>query len=285
MGHLPAPELTRTTTEPPDVDPIATANATTGNQWHQVNLRFPDPNDVEQTAVKVLVPLLRDLDVADWFFIRKAPCWRVRFHADPATSARLHEALDGPAVRGQIKNWTPSVYEPETRAFGGEAGMRVAHELFVDDTAHVLAYLAHRQARPSGPDQREQVSILLAALLQRAAGLDWYEQGDVWQRIAHHRTTATAPTAEDVSATRRLLSADTTRLVEKNDALAWLAPWAAAHKTAGHRLREHNQHGELTRGIRAVLAHHALFAWNRIGLGPQAQARIAHTAAAAAFDD
>jgi thiopeptide-type bacteriocin biosynthesis protein len=163
--------------------------------------------------------------------------------------------------------------------------MQVAHELFVDDTAHVLAYLAHRQARPSGPDQREQVSILLAALLQRAAGLDWYEQGDVWERVAHHRSTATVPTADDVSATRRLLTADTTRLVEKNDALAWLAPWATAYTTAGHRLRGHHHRGELTRGIRAVLAHHALFAWNRIGLGPQAQVRIAHTAAAAVFDD
>ena len=285
MGHLPAPELTRTTTGPPDVDPIATADATTGNQWRQVNLRFPDPGDAEQAAVKVLVPVLRDLDVAAWFFVRKAPYWRIRFHADPATTASMSAALDGLTVRGQIKDWTPSVYEPETRAFGGEAGMRVAHELFVDDTAHVLAYLAHRQARPSGPDQREQVSILLAALLHRAAGLDWYEQGDVWERIAHHRSTATAPTAEDVSATRRLLTADTTRLVENNDALAWIAPWAAAYATAGHRLREHHQRGELTRGIRAVLAHHALFAWNRIGLGPQAQARIAHTAARAVFDD
>lgn len=285
MGYLPAPELTRITTGPPDVDPIATADATTGNQWRQVNLRFPDPGDVEQAAVKVLVPVLRDLDVADWFFVRKAPSWRIRFHAGTATAARLNEALDGLASRGQVKDWTLSVYEPETRAFGGEAGMQVAHELFVDDTAHVLAYLAHRQARPSGPDQREQVSILLAALLHRAAGLDWYEQGDVWEHIAHHRSITAAPTAEDVSATRRLLTADTTRLVENNDALAWLAPWAVAYTAAGHRLREHHQRGELTRGIRAVLAHHALFAWNRIGLGPWAQARIAHTAAAAVFDD
>jgi thiopeptide-type bacteriocin biosynthesis protein len=285
VGHLPAPELTRTTVEVPDVDSVPTADATADDQWRQVNLRFVDPADAEQAAVTVLAPLLRDLDVKAWFFVRKAPYWRIRFHTGLATSARLNEALSGLAIRGQIEDWTPSVYEPETRAFGGPAGIQVAHTLFSSDTAHVLAYLAHRQARPTGPDQREQVSILLTALLHRAAGLDWYEQGDVWERIAHHRTIATAPTAADVTATRRLLAADTTRLVENNEALAWLAPWATTYTAAGHRLREHHQRGELTRGIRAVLAHHALFAWNRIGLGPQAQARIAHTAAAAVFDD
>jgi len=285
VGHLPAPELTRTTVEATDVDPIPTANATAGDQWRQVNLRFAGPAGVEQAAVTLLAPVLRDLDVEAWFFVRKAPYWRIRFHADPATSAHLNEALDGLATRGQIEDWTPSVYEPETRAFGGTAGMDVAHTLFIHDTAHVLAYLARRQGRPTGPDQRKQVSILLAALLHRAAGLDWYEQGDVWERIAHHRTTATTPTTDDVTATRRLLAADTTRLVENNEALAWLAPWASAYTAAGHGLREHHQRGELTRGIRAVLAHHALFAWNRIGLDPHAQARIAHTASAAVFDD
>lgn len=285
MGHLPAPELTRTTIEAPDVDLVPTVDATVGDQWRQVNLRFTDPADVDQVAVTILAPVLLDLDVDDWFFVRKAPYWRIRFHTGLATSARLDEVLDSLAARGQIQDWTPAVYEPETRAFGGQSGMQVAHALFVDDSAHVLTYLAHRQARPTGPDQREQVSILLAALLHRAAGLDWYEQGDVWERIAHHRTTAPAPTAEDVTATRRLLTADTTRLVENNEALAWLAPWAAAYITAGHRLREHNQRGELSRGIRAVLAHHALFAWNRIGLRPKVQARIARTAAAAVFDD
>lgn len=285
MGHLPAPELTRTTAGPADVHPIATVDATTGDQWRQVNVRFTDPGDAERIAVKVLAPVLRDLGVEHWFFVRKAPYWRIRFHASPATAARLIEALDGSAVRGQLKDWTTSVYEPETRAFGGEAGMHVAHTLFVHDTAHVLAYLAHRQARPSGPDQRKQVSILLAALLHRAAGLDWYEQGDVWERIAHHRTTSTAPSIDDIAATRRLLTADTAHLVANNEALTWLEPWAIAFTTAGHQLREHHQHGELTRGIRAVLAHHALFAWNRIGLDAQTQARIAHTAAAAVFDD
>jgi hypothetical protein len=57
VGHLPAPELTRTTTGPPGVDPIAPVDTTTGSQWLQVNLRFPDLGDVGQAAVKVLVPL------------------------------------------------------------------------------------------------------------------------------------------------------------------------------------------------------------------------------------
>ncbi|GAA4687876.1 thiopeptide-type bacteriocin biosynthesis domain-containing protein [Promicromonospora umidemergens] len=282
MGHLPAPELTTNTIDTVDLDPVPTDDASV--EWRQANIRFSDPATVEMTAVTVLSPLV-DFGGGRWFFVRKAPYWRVRLHADLAGAAHLGEALDKLRIRRLIHDWTWSVYEPETRAFGGTAGMQVAHTLFVSDTAHVLAYLAHRQARPTGPDQREQVSILLAALLHRAAGLDWYEQGDVWERIAHHRATATTPTADDVTATRRLLTVDTARLVENNEALTWLAPWAAAYTATGDRLREHSQRGELTRGIRAVLAHHALFAWNRIGLDSQAQAHIAHTAAAAVFDD
>lgn len=281
MGHLPPPELT---TKAHHVADLSSANDVPV-EWRQINIQFADPGAVEQAAVTVLAPALCDLDVGDWFFVRKTPYWRIRFHTDPATAARVNKTFDALADRGHIQCWTPSVYEPETRAFGGEAGMQVAHDHFAHDTTHVLTYLAHRQARPTGPDQREHVSILLAALLHRAAGLDWYEQGDVWDRIAHHRATSTAPTADDVTATRRLLTVDTARLVENNDALGWLAPWAASHTATGNRLRAHHQRGELTRGIRAVLAHHALFAWNRIGLNSQAQARIAHTAAAALFND
>jgi thiopeptide-type bacteriocin biosynthesis protein len=283
VGHLPAPQLTRTTTDTVGRSPVSTRDPAV--EWRQANLGFIDPAAAEQVAVTVLSPVLRDLDVEDWFFVRKAPYWRIRLHADPTTTVQLGKVLDDLRTRSLVRDWTWSVYEPETRAFGGEAGMHVAHALFTKDTTYVLAYLAHRQARPTGPDQCEQISILLAALLHRAAGLDWYEQGDVWERIARHRTTNTAPVAEDVTATRRLLAADTARLVENNDALAWLAPWATAYTSAGHQLREHHQHGELSRGIRAILAHHALFAWNRIGLRPQAQARIAHAAAAAVFDD
>ncbi|MFI6428400.1 thiopeptide-type bacteriocin biosynthesis protein [Promicromonospora sp. NPDC050880] len=281
MGHLPAPELTREAHHVADLDSSNDGPV----EWRQTNIQFADPTAVEQTAVTVLAPALRDLDVDDWFFVRKTPHWRIRFHTDPATATCVNKTLDALAARGQIQCWTPSVYEPETRAFGGEGGMHVAHDHFARDTTHVLAYLAHRRARPTGPDQREHVSILLAALLHRAAGLDWYEQGDVWDRIAHHRATTTAPTVDDITATRRLLTVDTARLVENNEALGWLASWAASHTATGNRLRAHHQRGELTRGIRAVLAHHALFAWNRIGLDPQAQARIAHTAAAAVFND
>lgn len=41
--------------------------------------------------------------------------------------------------------------------------------------------------------------------------------------------------------------------------------------------------GELTRGLRAVLAQHILFAWNRAGIPAEHQALLATTAARVAF--
>jgi thiopeptide-type bacteriocin biosynthesis protein len=121
----------------------------------------------------------------------------------------------------------------------------------------------------------------------RAAGLDWYEQGDVWARVAAHRPPS--PDAELNSkdrlhtAVRRLITVDPQYVMQPGGALAGAEAWAAAYTGAGSDLARLNQTGQLHRGIRDVLAHHVIFAWNRLGLSYSAQAALTTAAQTVVF--
>ncbi len=63
--------------------------------------------------------------------------------------------------------WLPYIYESETDAFGGTEAMDVAHELFHQDSRHLLTY----QPGPENLGRRE-TAVLLASAMMRASGLD-----------------------------------------------------------------------------------------------------------------
>jgi thiopeptide-type bacteriocin biosynthesis protein len=94
----------------------------------------------------------------------------------------------------------------------------------------------------------------------RSAGQDWYEQGDIWARVAEVDTGPATP-----------LMGPTGQLVN-------IAAWAAAFHAAGTQLGQLARTGTLRRGLRAVLTHHVIFHWNRIGLPYNTQSLLAHTA-------
>ncbi len=126
---------------------------------------------------------------------------------------------------------------------------------------------------------RRELSILLCSALFRAADQDWYEQGDIWDRVAQMRPLpaglSTDRLPEMAGDLRRLLTVDTGRLLETGGPLGFAAPWAAGFGDAGRDLADAAQHGALLRGIRDVLAHHVIFHWNRIGLSVTTQAILA----------
>ena len=64
----------------------------------------------------------------------------------------------------------------------------------------------------------------------------------------------------------------------------WTERVAAFH-IAGHDLRRLAADGRLTRGLRAVLTHHAIFALNRAGTSPHQQAALAWLGRHASFDE
>ncbi|GGL41262.1 thiopeptide-type bacteriocin biosynthesis protein [Planomonospora parontospora] len=254
-------------------------------ECYQVRVEFAGWDTAETVGARRLGPRLDELhasgSVAGWWFLRKHPCWRVRLHG--ADTAAVDQVLDELTAGGLVARWWPTVYEPETAAFGGPAAMDITHTLFCADSHGVLDYA--RQKTP-GLGRRE-LSVLLVNALLGAAGLDFFERGDVFARVAKIRP---APSAADharltdlVSGLRTLLSVPAmgSALFAPGGPVAFAAPWLAAFETAGRRLGEAAAAGRLDRGVRALLVHVVIFHWNRFGLSAATQGVLARAASTA----
>ncbi|WP_380277503.1 thiopeptide-type bacteriocin biosynthesis protein [Kitasatospora purpeofusca] len=248
--------------------------------WRQANVSFHEWDRAEATALTHLAPLLHAAEtegaLAAWFVIRKHPCWRMRYRPGPGGHDRVTHRLDELVAAGHIDGWTPSIYEPEVHAFGGTQAMDSAHRLFHHDSRSVL-----RTGEPR--THPVETSLLLCSLLLHAAGLDWYERGDVWARVAAHRDQPATGDDRLHTAVRRLLSADPLHALRPGGTLAHAAGRARAHRDAGAELAELHAAGRLHRGLRDVLTHHVIFAWNRTGLPYATQSALAATARTVVF--
>ncbi|MBV6699403.1 methyltransferase, FxLD system [Kitasatospora aureofaciens] len=257
---------------------------TTG--WIQHNIAFTDRAATEHLAAHRLAPALTADQNAGrleaWWFMRKGP-FRLRYRADKP-SAAVTALLDGLVEEGRAERWNLGIYEPETEAFGGPEAMETAHRLFHTDSLHLLAHAA--QPGPAALGRTETTVVLISALL-RAAGLDWYEQGDVWAQFAALRDAPPAIAPERAAtltgAMRRLMRLDTHRLTHGGAPLADHTAWVDAFERAGQDLARLAREGLLTRGPRAVLAHHILFHANRAGMPVDHQAAMAARALDAVF--
>jgi thiopeptide-type bacteriocin biosynthesis protein len=274
--------------------------------WYQVQVQFAHWDAAEHLGANQIAPYLRQAQdagvVAQWWFIRKAPCWRVRCRPGPAAGldaaglaevrATLAAILDGLVAAGQIERWWRTVYEPEACAFGGQLGMDVAHTLFHADSIGVLDYLgqAERRVEKGGQPERiigrRELSILLCTALLQGARQDWHEQGDVWHRVAQMRPLAAAMAPVDrlrdmTPSLHRLMNVDVAprgAILGPGGPLSFALSWVTAFRTAGESLRSAAHNGTLRRGLRDILAHHIIFHWNRFGLPARTQAVLARAA-------
>ncbi|MGW4982618.1 thiopeptide-type bacteriocin biosynthesis protein [Streptomyces mirabilis] len=254
--------------------------------WCQANVAFPDWERAETIALARLGPLLRTAEddgaLSSWFIIRKHPCWRVRYLPAAVGQDRIGRGLDRLIGEAYIKAWTEIIYEPEIHAFGGAEAMASAHRLFHRDSRSLIDFLQSDAGR-----HRRETSLMLCSLMMRSAGLDWYEQGDVWARVGAHRALAAGTEQGNsdrlLSAVHRLISVNGEDMMRAGGPLAHVADWASAYADAGRELAHLTDSGKLHRGLRDVLAHHVLFAWNRIGLHYAAQAPLAAAAKTVIF--
>ncbi|GAA4612831.1 methyltransferase, FxLD system [Actinoallomurus liliacearum] len=252
--------------------------------WRQATVWCADWSTAEQMGVHHLGPQLAAAEhrglILSWWFIRKAESWRIRYLPTPdqqeAATALIEQVMRELTATGAIRRWATAIYEPETHAFGGPDGMAIAHELFHADSRYILDYLRHARV-----DHRRELGLILGATLMRAADLDWYEQGDVWAQVAAHRTTDHPVPSE--TAARNVQQLITAAGHSADSPLTAVPAWPDAFAHAGRRLAELTAQGRLTRGLRSVLAHHLLFAWNRLGLPGEAQGTLAGTAAHVVF--
>ncbi|WP_406190845.1 thiopeptide-type bacteriocin biosynthesis protein [Streptomyces sp. NBC_01017] len=245
--------------------------------WCQANVAFPNWERAETIALARLAPLLLTAEdegaLTSWFIIRKRPCWRVRYASAAGGLDRIGQGLGVLIAEGDITAWTESIYEPEVHAFGGAEAMASAHRLFHRDSRCLVDFL-----RSDAGEHRRETSLMLCSLMMRSAGLDWYEQGDVWARVGAHRAlpadTGQANQHRLHRAVHRLLSVNGEDMTRAGGPLAHAAEWASAYTDAGKELAHLANSGQLRRGLRDVLAHHVLFAWNRIGLPYATQATL-----------
>lgn len=264
------------------------------DSWHQVSVKFPDPTRAEDFAVAHLTPIFTmaeaDRLISAWFFIRKTPEWRVRYLASPETTgarAYILGRLFTLRRNEHIEQATDVIYEPEFRAFGGVQAMEISHRLWHVDSRHVLAHLARTASEPAVRRRRE-ISVLLYSAMMRAAGLDWYEQGDVWAKVAEHRDPPDdldpVKCSELRVSLRQLMGVDLGSLASPGAHFPIAAEWAASFAATGRNLAHLASAGVLRRGLREVLVQQIIFAMNRLGLHATTQALLATTAAAVVFD-
>ena len=190
---------------------------------------------------------LRDAGaLTQFFFMRKAPDIRLRFRGDPA-------ALTGPLTRifetardcGHIERFFPSIYEPETRRFGGPAAMELVHAYFDAGTRAWLAW-------PAAPPEYAVAVLqhLFQQTLQSAP-----EAAQVWDLLAEG-----APEVEAAGG-------------------VWTGEFTADDLHANLALAEGLQRlwhsGALQAGLRSLLAAVAMFHFNRYGIAGPQQAALA----------
>lgn len=269
----------------------ALARHASTTDWWQLYLHFTDWANADTTFTTHVLPVLQEAEAAGtidgWWYTRKHPCWRIRLQVRPAigTEPALGDCFTRLVADGHLKRWWPGIYEPETAAFGGEVSMTAAHALFVIDSreAQRLRYLN----LAVGP---RELSVLLCTIMMRAAGLEWYEQGDVWHRVItheHRSTVSDVPTdhlsgrAQEI---RQLLLADNDALLLRSGPLEPVAAWASAFSDTGRALGRAVQDGTLDRGLRQILSYHVIFHWNRIGLSTRGQSVLAWAARSAILD-
>ncbi|MET9184978.1 methyltransferase, FxLD system [Streptomyces tendae] len=232
--------------------------------WWHASVAFPAPHADAAQALSTALAGHR------FHFLRKDAGVRLR------TEQPVSGLLDQLVADRVIAGWTGGVYEPETHAFGGPEGMEVAHDVFCADSPAALA-------ETGAPSTRERSVMLLSAMI-RGAGLDPFEAGDVyaqWAALRHPVTPPQGPAREQaVSAMRRLMNADAAL---RPDAEAGWGERVAAFEDAGRRLRRLAADGRLIRGIRGVIAHHAIFAFNRAGVSAEGQAATAWLGRRVAF--
>ncbi|MCX5501096.1 methyltransferase, FxLD system [Streptomyces sp. NBC_00053] len=251
----------------------------TPDRWQQHNITFIDRESARRAIVERLGPALiaaeAEGQLTNWWFMNKQP-WPLRYLADEPSPV-IESLLSDLVGDGVVVSWLPCVYEPETEAFGGPDAMDAAHELFHSDSRHLLTY-------ESSPEHlgRRETAVLLASAMMRGAGLDWFEQGDVWAKIAALRpVTSPLPperVAELAPAVRELMTTDAHSLCRPDGPLHARGAWVTAFERAGATLADLAGCGAFTRGLRAVIAHHVIFHANRAGLVRDDQSALSNIA-------
>jgi protein-L-isoaspartate(D-aspartate) O-methyltransferase len=259
-----------------------------GDEQPQILIQWADWAVAERWAVHSLSPALEQARgeglVSAWWFLRKKPHWRLRYTGGRPARQFLDTELQHLHREGTVTRWVHGIYEPETGVFGGAAGMALAHTVFCEDSRHLLAYLGRRSTTSGTELGRRELALLLGSAFLRGARLDWFEQADVWSKVTALRALPQPFRPEEqLLSSARTLTTLNPRSLTASGLLHHTSNWALVFTAAGAALADLAAQGRLSRGLRAVCAHHLIFAFNRWGLPYREQHILSHTAREAAM--
>ncbi len=152
-----------------------------GGEWLYLKL-FAGEATAERVLAETLGPLTRDLLaeglIAKWHFLRFGdPDWHLRVRVRPSAGRRLGEveprvleALAPWLVDGGIWKLEQGTYRREIQRYGGDAGIRLAEEIFAADSTAV-AEIAGKYAGSAGVDARWRLALLGTDMLLDDLGL------------------------------------------------------------------------------------------------------------------
>jgi hypothetical protein len=268
MEEIARPELERETEEYLRLYGAASDHQQEQPKWLQINIALSRDRGNPQAAARILfgaliasLPKLKRVGhLASLHFVRKHPDIRLRLLATGASDdlATVLEALLTPLVgrKKSIESAQTSVYEPESRLFGGPQAMAAVHDYFHADTINW---------------------ILLNDLFFQVLGCP-SEVWDTWRNL-YQLTQRSRGAALDFAA--EALEIKRLKQQASADERAVLSRYQKANKQLAAALQALWDTGELSTGLRAILPSVAMFHCNRFGIEGRGQALLAKAMAAA----
>ena len=287
MEEIARPELERETEEYLRLYGAASDHQMQQPQWLQVNIALSRHNGNPQAAARILfrtlienLPKLKRLGhLASFHFVRKHPDIRLRLHASGPShdlAALIEDLLTQLVRKKSIESASASVYEPESRLFGGPQAMAAVHDYFHEDTMNWIL-LDQLPARTRKIRTQDIPCAVLNDLFLRVLGCP-SEVWDTWRNL-HHLTErsrgpvlAFAPEALEIAKLKRQASKHEQSVLSR---------YQKANRQMAAALQALWDNGGLSTGLRAVLPTVAMFHCNRFGIEGRGQASLSKAMAAA----
>jgi thiopeptide-type bacteriocin biosynthesis protein len=251
-----------------------------GRKWIQVNLALPAHRNshIETTQVlfKEIFQVIQTLKTKKilrcFFFVRKDPGLRLRFSLRASHEDEVNEiesCLYNLKHRQYIRQWYPSVYEPETFKFGGPEAMEVVHAHFFTDSIAWWRWEKLRSQMKNSIASKLLSACILNDLFEQF--LDGPEEvWDVWCRVASLHGVSAINEGQATSAVRIEHLIEQVTIEEKRI----LCLYSSCNEIMARRFRALHVRGKLLYAYRLVLPHMALYHWNRYDFMPEDRALI-----------
>ncbi len=256
------------------------------SQWVQLNIALErDTAEVRLNANAFFRALLQSIpnlgkagQPISFHFTRKHPDIRLRLHSKSAAAMnrlvpQLELLFKKMQRRRMIESVTSSVYEPEYRRFGGKQAMAACHDYFHADSLNWIFWNQIRQSR-----RRCQPETLVGAVLNDLFLETLNCSAEVWDVWYNLLTLTQGP---DVITTRSPDVPSGLRALRRSvseEERAILSRYNSANRALARQLNTILASGDLSVGLRSVLAVIAMFQCNRFGIDGRSQALLAQSA-------